>query len=70
MKNVREKIGAELKALRLEQKKTTRQLGELADLTHTHIVRLESGRYGATIDIVSRIAEQLGAELRIVKKEE
>ena len=70
MNDFREKIGAELKALRLDKKITTRQLAELTGLGQSHIVRLESGRYGATVDIISRIAEPLGAELRIVKKEE
>ena len=62
-------IGAELKALRLAKVKTTIDLGEAAGGAHSHIVRIEAGRYGVAIDVVARIAEALCAEIKIVKNE-
>ena len=39
---------------------TQTELAERTGLQRSHIVRLEQGRYGATIDVLSSIADVLG----------
>lgn len=67
---IREKIGAELRALRMEKELTTGELAELCGLTHTNIVKIEDGRYNVRLDTVDVIARALGAELLIAKRDE
>ena len=66
--NTREEIGARLRALREEQGLTTRELAERCGIIQSHIVRLESGRYGFTVDTLATICEALGAKIEIIKK--
>lgn len=65
MANIREIIGAEIRALRLSRGYTTRELAERSKLGHTHIVRIESGRYGFSIDTLNAICQALGAKINI-----
>lgn len=69
MNDIREHIGAELRALRLEKGLTTRELAELTGLGQSHIVRIEAGKYAVRIDTVETIARALGAKLTIDKVE-
>lgn len=66
--NIRQRIGAELRALREARGITTRELAEQCGFAHSHIVRLESGRYGFTIDTLNTICTALGAEIKIEPK--
>ena len=61
------RIGSQLRALRIERGLTTRQLAEAADTSHSHIVRIEAGRYNLRVDTVERICKALGARLIIEK---
>lgn len=70
MANIREIIGAELRALRLSRGLTTRELAEMAQVGQSHIVRIEAGKYNLRVDTASRIAAALGAEFRIIEKEQ
>lgn len=63
--NIREKLGAELRALREAKGYTVRELAERAGLGHTHIVRIESGRYGFSIDTLDKVVTALGAVIKI-----
>lgn len=63
--NSRTIIGAELRALREAKGLTTRELAERCGLTHSHIVRIESGRYGFSIDTLDKLTTALGAEFDI-----
>lgn len=45
---------------------TQTELAELTGLQRSHIVRLEQGRYGATIDVLAAIAEALGTRIDFV----
>lgn len=65
--NTRQRIGAELRALREAKGLTTRELAERCDLIHSHIVRIESGRYGFTIDTLAAICEALNARIVITE---
>lgn len=66
--NIRETIGAELRALRLSKGLTTRELAEVVGIDHSHIVRIESGKYNVKIDTVEALAAALDAGLTIKKK--
>ena len=45
---------------------TQKELAELTGLQRSHIVRLEQGRYGATIDVLSTIADALGCQVDFI----
>ena len=45
---------------------TQTELAERTGLQRSHIVRLEQGRYGATIDALSSIADVLGKRVDFV----
>ena len=45
---------------------TQAELAERAGLQRSHIVKLEAGRYGATVDVLSAIATVLGKEIDFV----
>ena len=45
---------------------TQTELATITGLQRSHIVRLEQGRYGATIDVLSTIAEALGCQVDFV----
>jgi transcriptional regulator with XRE-family HTH domain len=47
---------------------TQTELATLTGLQRSHIVRLEQGRYGATIDVLSVIAEALNCEIDFIQK--
>lgn len=66
--NIRETIGAELRALRLSKGLTTRELAEVVGIDHSHIVRIERGMYNVKIDTVEALAAALDAGLTIKKK--
>ena len=66
---IREKIGAELKALRLKNKLSTRDLAEVVGIAHSHIVRIENGKYNVRIETIEQIATALGAGLALVEKQ-
>ena len=68
MKELRTKIGAQLRAMREERGLSTRALGEMCNLTHSHIVRIENGKYNVQLDTLSAIAEALDSEIKIEKR--
>lgn len=63
--NTRQRIGSELRALREAQGLSTRELAERSGLIHSHIVRIESGRYGFSIDTLDKLTTALGAVIKI-----
>ena len=68
MEDIRTKVGAELRALRLSKGLTTRGLAEIVGVDHGHIVRIESGKYNVRIDTVNALANALDAEITLKKK--
>lgn len=48
---------------------TQTELAELTGLQRSHIVRLEQGRYGATIDVLAAIADALNCEIDFIPKQ-
>ncbi len=61
----RRRIGALLKAEREKQGIGLRELAEKCGIDHSHLVRIESGRYNITIDILSLVAGALGKRINI-----
>ena len=63
--DIRQRIGAELRALREAKGYTVRELAERAGLVHSHIVRIEGGKYSITLDTLEALCKALGATIRI-----
>lgn len=61
--SIRERLGAELRALRLAKGLTTRALAEIVGVDHGHIVRIENGKYNVRIDTIDALAAALNAEI-------
>jgi len=64
--NDRLRIGSRLREIREAQGLTTTQLGEKCGLTPSTISKVENGRWSASIDILSKICDALGARVEIV----
>lgn len=71
MRNEEERIrmGERIATLRKENGMTQTELAEKTGLQRSHIVRLEQGRYGATIDVLSAIATALNGRVDIIREE-
>lgn len=63
--NHREKIGQQISEIRREKGLTILQLAEMTGLDNSNIGKIEKGRYNVGIDILGRIADALGVELKI-----
>lgn len=61
----RRRIGALLRAERERQGLSGRDLAGKCGISHSHLVRIESGRYNITIDILSLVAGALGKRINI-----
>ena len=64
----RQRIGERIAAIRKSLGITQQTLADETGLQRPHIVRIEQGKYGVTIDVLSAIAEALGCQVEIVKK--
>ena len=64
--NDRLRIGNRIRELREAQGLTSTQLGEMCGLTQSTISKVENGRWSASIDILSKICDALGARVEIV----
>lgn len=65
-REARRRIGQTLKAAREAKGYTTRYLGSLTGLDQGHIVRIEAGRYGLTVDTLARLCDALGLKIELV----
>lgn len=63
--NHREKIGKQIARIRNEKKLTQEKLSELAGLDRTNISKIEKGRYNVSIDIIGKVVDALGVEIKI-----
>ena len=70
IKNEQERLrmGERIAALRKSLGMTQTELAERTGLQRSHIVRLEQGKYGATIDVLSAIADALGYQIDFIEK--
>lgn len=62
-------IGYQLRTLREEQELSTRELAEKAGLPHSHIVRIENGKYDVRVDTIAALSDALGSDIKITKRE-
>lgn len=65
MSNDREILGDKIKRLRRKRGLTQSQLSDMAHLTRTTISKIESGKFNASMDLITRLIRPLGAELDI-----
>lgn len=64
--NVRSEIGRQIKEAREKAGLTVRELAEKAGLSHSHIVRIEAGKYSVTIDTLYKICQGLGLRIALI----
>ena len=64
----REKVGAELRALRLSRKLSVRELAERAGVGFTHKSAIENGKYNIRLDTIEQLLTALDAEIVFVQK--
>lgn len=62
----RQRIGKRIAELRKSKKMTQAELAERSGLGQGHIARLEAGKYGATIDVLSSIAGAMDSKVEII----
>jgi transcriptional regulator with XRE-family HTH domain len=63
----RQRMGERIATLRKSKGYTQAELAEMTGLQRSHIVRLEQGKYGATIDVLSTIADALGYQIDFIE---
>lgn len=61
-------LGELIAQRRREAGLTQRQLAERANISQPHLARIETGRYGVTMDILTEIAEAMGCRIDLVRK--
>ena len=64
----RKAMGESICALRTAQGWTQEQLALIAGITTANVRSVEAGRYAVNIDVLTKIAEALNAELRMIEK--
>lgn len=63
--NHRIRIGQQIAHIRKEKGLTILELSEMTGLDNSNIGKIERGRYNVGIDILGRIADALGVEIKI-----
>lgn len=64
-REARKDVGRQIKAAREAKGYTTRYLEKLTGVTHTHISRIEAGRYNVSVDILGRLCDALGVKIEL-----
>ena len=67
---MRESIGKQIATIRKKKGLSLRQLAELTGLNHSNIGKIELGKYSVGVDILGKICDALGCELKITEKED
>lgn len=63
--NHREQIGQRIAQLRKDKGLTQEQLSAMTGLDRANIAKIENGRYNTGIDIIGKICDALGVEIKI-----
>lgn len=66
--NNRLRIGQRIADLRNKAGLTLRQLAENAGVSYQNICKIENGKYNVSIDLLSKLCDALGAEIKIESK--
>lgn len=64
----RKAMGESIRAMRTAQGWEQEQLARIAGITTANVRSVEAGKYAVNIDVLNKIAEALGAELRLIEK--
>lgn len=64
----RKAMGENIRVLRTAQGWTQEQLAQIAGITAANVRSVEAGKYAVNIDVLTKIAEALGAEVRMVER--
>jgi len=64
-KNVRKQVGDQIILIRKEKGLSQRQVALKAGIIPQNMARIEQGRYSVGMDIIGKIANALGCELKI-----
>lgn len=64
----RAEVGRQLAELRAKRRLTAQQVADLSGVNRVNITKIERGSYNVSIDILGRVCDALGAELKIVER--
>lgn len=64
----RSRIGARLKEIREKKKMEAKSIARIAGIDPSNLSKIEAGRYSVGLDILSKIANAIGARVDIVEK--
>lgn len=67
---IRQRIGPTIKALRLERAMSLNDLATQAGISPSHLSRMERGLTVPSYDVLDRVADALGSDLRALRQEE
>ena len=62
---LREEIGAQIKAIRESKGMTQKELADKTGMIQTTISKIESGKFGYSLDIIEKVIIPLKAKLKI-----
>lgn len=57
-------LGARIRALRTSQELSLRKFALMVGIDHAYLIDIELGRRNTTVDMLTKIAEGLGVELK------
>lgn len=64
-RGIRSAVGCRIRYHRLKKDLTQQELADLAGVTKANLCNIEKGKYSAGLDVIHRICEPLGLEIRI-----
>lgn len=64
----RKRIGNKIAQLRKETGLSQEKLAEMAGIDRTNVSKMENGRYNISIDLLSKVAYALNADIDLVKR--
>lgn len=67
--NSREYIGKRIAEIRQAKGLSIRQLAEACGVNFANIYKIENGKYNVSIDILGKICDVLGCQIKIEEKE-
>ena len=67
---VRQRVGPTIKALRLSKERSLNALAEEAEISPSHLSRIERGLTVPSYDVLDRIADALGSDLTALRNQE
>lgn len=62
----RVRIGARIRELRNEKNILQQDFADMCEISRSNLSKIESGKYGTSIDILARIAKNLGKTIDFV----